>query len=45
MTVSIGIAIYPTDKSGTEQLLADATAAMRLAKQRGRKTLGFFLRS
>jgi len=39
---SIGIAFYPTDGTGTENLVAHADSAMYCAKQRGRNNLQFF---
>jgi diguanylate cyclase (GGDEF)-like protein len=41
-TVSIGIALYPFDGSGIQQLLRHADAAMYVAKQAGRNTWRFF---
>jgi diguanylate cyclase (GGDEF)-like protein len=42
VTASIGIARYPADGSGSEELLARADAAMYHAKHHGRNTFRFF---
>jgi diguanylate cyclase (GGDEF)-like protein len=45
VSASIGVAIYPTDGSDTENLLKNADAAMYQAKRSGRNTFEFFARS
>jgi diguanylate cyclase (GGDEF)-like protein/PAS domain S-box-containing protein len=42
LTVSIGIAIYPTDGKDTSSLLRHSDIAMYKAKERGRNTYSFF---
>lgn len=41
MTVSLGIAVYPTDGQSAEQLVSAADAAMYLAKRSGRNNYQF----
>jgi diguanylate cyclase (GGDEF)-like protein len=42
ISTSVGIAFYPADAAGPDQLLAHADAAMYCAKQRGRNNLQCF---
>ncbi len=45
VTLSIGVAIYPDDGDGAEQLLKNADAAMYHAKDDGRNTYQFYTRA
>ena len=45
MTLSMGIAVYPSDGQDAEDLLKNADTAMFCAKQRGRANFQFYARS
>jgi diguanylate cyclase (GGDEF)-like protein/PAS domain S-box-containing protein len=45
LTASVGIAVYPEDAAGTEELIKHAEQAMHMAKQEGRGRFCYFTRS